>query len=179
MSRWLVFSCLLAASAASAQVKVFVLAPAINTATGPASAHNSNECLLEDIVANDVFNAVQSRIPEVVKVKNEADVGDGLLLRLIIVDVVGWGGGGWSGSKSMSIRGELVQGGQVVRASSWRQRSRGGVLGPVKGTCDIFEDISRGIARQVRTWVVVRTRPSQPDPQPPAEERKDGDGEKQ
>ena len=181
MSRWLLLAFWLGASGVSAQGKLFVLTPAINEAQGPAAGRNTSECLLDEIVANDVFNAVQARTPEAVKVKKEAEAGDGRLLRLTIYQVIGWGGGGWSGPKWLGVRGELLQGGQLVRSSSWRLSSRGGVLGPVKGTCDIFEDISRTIAPRVSAWLVVvtRDRPGQPASQPPAEERKDGDAEKQ
>ena len=180
MSRWLTLILVSVASLASAQEKIFVVTPAINAAVGPDAIRASKECVLDEIVANDVFKAVQGRIPDAMKVTKESDAGAGKLLRLVITELTGWAGGGWTlpGSRYMEVRGELVQGGQVLRTSSWRLRSRGGMAGPLKGSCAIYEDISSAIAPRVAAWTFIRMRPTEPGAQPPAEERKDSDGEK-
>jgi len=156
------------ASAASAQEKLFVVVPAVNGALNPGSARTSSECLLEEIVANDAFKAVTAKVSDTVKIKNPVDAGDGKVLLITIVDIIGWGGGGWTGSKRLVLRAELMQGKRVLQARDLSERSRGGVLGPVKGTCAIFEDISSVAAQRIATWVVTARNRSGPTPQPEA-----------
>jgi len=173
MSRlhWMLLLLTALASAASAQEKLFVVVPAVNGALNPGSGRTSSECLLEEIVANDAFKAVTAKVPDTVKIKNPADAGDGKALLITIVDIIGWGGGGWTGSKRLVLRAELMQGKRVLQTRNVNERSRGGVLGPVMGTCAIFEDISSAAAQRIATWVVTARNRSGPtlNPEAPAE----------
>ncbi|WP_157221486.1 hypothetical protein [Herbaspirillum sp. YR522] len=116
--------------------------------------HIRNECALEGAIGKQVFDAVRKRYPDATQVADPAQAQGGRVLKLTILAVEGYGGGGWSGSKAMTVRADLVQDGVVVQSGVRRERSRGGILGPARGTCSIFELVAESLGQQFAAWLV-------------------------
>jgi hypothetical protein len=79
--------------------------------------------------------------------------GAARLLTLEVRHVLGPGGGRWTGPKSMSIYGELLEPtgeGEWQRVASFHARrttTRG------RGTCEMLEVVANAIGRDVRPWL--------------------------
>src|SRR5204862_111064 len=115
----------------------------------PGGQRVKDECKIDMLVGNHVFAAVNARLPESNSVSNSADAGDSKMLQLTVLSFIGFGGGGWSGNKSITIRADLMQGGKVLRTSVHQDQSRGGILGPGASTCFIFESVAKSLGRKV------------------------------
>jgi hypothetical protein len=128
-----------------------------------------SECQLEDMLGKQVFEAVQKRYPDVSQVADPSQLQTGRVLKLNILTVEGVGGGGWSGSKAITARAELMQDGVVIQSAVRRDRSRGGLWGPARGTCSILESVGESLGNQFADWLVYaeRTAPAAPAPAPP------------
>lgn len=82
---------------------------------------------------------------------------DGVVLRITIIGSGGVGGGGWTGSKSLTVRAEELKNGLLVRARGFTRKSRGGFAGPFEGTCGILEGIAETLATDIVGWSGTQT----------------------
>lgn len=80
-------------------------------------------------------------------------MGVGKVLKLTILSVQGIGGGGWTGSKGITVRADLVQDGRTIQTLTRKERSRGGLFGPVMGTCAILDEVSESLGQYFATWL--------------------------
>jgi hypothetical protein len=79
--------------------------------------------------------------------------GAGKSLQLTITNVQGVGGGAWSGPKSMSLSGKLVENGKVIGSFNGRRTSGGGAFGAYKGTCSIIGRCAKALAKDITVWL--------------------------
>ncbi|MEC5396405.1 hypothetical protein [Uliginosibacterium sp. H1] len=77
---------------------------------------------------------------------------DGKVLRVSIVNVYGVGGGGWSGTKSVTIRADLLEKGRLIGIRSITRSSRS-LLGAVSGTCPMLENCLDALSKDVMVWL--------------------------
>ena len=110
-------------------------------------------------------SSVVPKVREACKIEERlaADVGDalggttastaGAVVRVSIVDVMGVGGGAWSGPKAISLRVELLKDGKVERSTRLTRTTSGGPLGGFKGTCAMLERDSSVLGKDVAKWV--------------------------
>jgi len=77
----------------------------------------------------------------------------GKSLQLTILNVTGVGGGAWSGPKSMTLSGKLVQDGKVIGSFNGRRTSGGGAFGAYKGTCSIIGRCAKALAKDITVWL--------------------------
>jgi len=77
----------------------------------------------------------------------------GRVLKLTITQVNAPGGGAWSGSKSMSVRGTLTENGKEIGSFIATRYSGGGVFGGYKGTCGIVGRCAKAIAKDIAGWL--------------------------
>ncbi len=105
---------------------------------------------------------LESKVPLFVKkyarggveyVDNAAAVKNGKVLVIKITDVIGAGGGAWSGSKSLTIRGVLKDNGKEVADFHARRISGGGAFGGFKGTCSILGRNAKALGKDVALWL--------------------------
>ena len=116
--------------------------------------HKTKEsCKLEDKLAGDLGGELQKRAGQPRTTSTTA----GVVVRVTITGSGGIGGGGWTGSKSLTVRAEELKDGEVVRSRSFVRKSRGGFAGPFEGTCAILEGISETLAKDIVDWTGVET----------------------
>ena len=100
-------------------------------------------CKVEDRLTADVGNAMGGTTAE----------AGGDVVKVSIIDVMGVGGGAWSGPKAISIRVDLMKGGKVLRTTRLTRTTNGGVFGGFTGTCAMLERDSAVLGKDVAKWV--------------------------
>lgn len=110
------------------------------------------ECQLETKLPAFVREFAQGQFDQIVSTGDKAPQ-DAMQLDMRITDVIGTGGGAWSGSKSVTIAGKLVKNGQVVGTFKARRLSGGGAWGGYKGTCSILGRCVKTLGKDVANWL--------------------------
>lgn len=111
------------------------------------------ECAPDAKVAAILKERLYGKFDEIVATKNPAGAGPGKTLNLTITNVMGVGGGAWSGPKSISVQGTLKDQGKVVGSFNARRTSGGGPFGGYKGTCAILERCAESLATDIAGWM--------------------------
>jgi hypothetical protein len=138
---------------AHAQDKLFVQVPALLDANAPITESVRRDCNVEAKVGGHIFQKVSEKVPGAEALADPRKAGAERLLKLTIVNVVGVGGGAWSGSKSITIRADLEQNSKVHASKTLTRQSGGGAFGGMKGTCSIMERIAVALGSDVAGWV--------------------------
>ena len=111
-----------------------------------------HECKLDEHLGREVFRRVSESIPGAAPLRSPAEPGELKYLKLTIVEVHGWGGGSWSGAKSVRLRADLQQSGRQIATHIFFRGSRGGAWGPMMGTCGIMDRIAETLGRDAAGW---------------------------
>lgn len=144
---------LLAAGVAHAAQPVSLLVP-VTYEFDTSVLHKTKEsCKLDDKLAGDIGGEFQKRAGQPRTTTTPA----GVVVRVSIMGSGGIGGGGWTGSKSLTVKAEQLKDGEVVRMRTFVRKSRGGLAGPFEGTCGILEGISETLAKDVVDWTGIET----------------------
>lgn len=80
------------------------------------------------------------------------------VLTVVIEEVVGGGGGAWSGAKAVKVKGTLTKNGKVIGDFMARRYSGGGFFGAYKGTCAIMGRCVRALGSDIAEWLQNPTR---------------------
>ncbi len=116
--------------------------------------HKTKEaCKLEDKLTSAIGAEFQKRAGRPGTTASQ----EGVVLRVVILGSGGIGGGGWTGSKSLTVRTEELRNGQLVRSRGFTRKSRGGFAGPFEGTCGILEGIAGTLATDIVGWSGTQT----------------------
>jgi len=134
---------LLAISASAWADGVQLLAPVTYAADSAVVPKVREACRLEDRLATDVGGALSGSTTST----------SGEVVKVSIVDVMGLGGGGWTGPKAISIRVDLMKDGKIERSTHLTRTTTGGVFGGFKGTCSMLERDSATLGKDVAKWV--------------------------
>jgi hypothetical protein len=138
------FAALLAACAAAHAADGVKLLTPVSYASDSAVVPKVREaCKLEQRLAEDVGSQLAGT--------TETTQGD--VVRVSIVDVMGVGGGGWTGPKAVSIRVDLLKDGQVARSTHLTRTTTGGAFGGFMGTCSMLERDTKVLGKDVASWV--------------------------
>jgi len=78
---------------------------------------------------------------------------DADVLTIEIINLVGPGGGAWSGGKSVMIKGSLTKNGQDAGSFKALRVSGGGVWGGYMGTCAILGRCVKTLGEDVAGWL--------------------------
>jgi hypothetical protein len=78
---------------------------------------------------------------------------DADVLDIEIINLIGTGGGAWSGAKSVMINGSLSKHGKVVSNFKAQRYSGGGVFGGYKGTCAILGRCVKTLGKDIAGWL--------------------------
>jgi hypothetical protein len=142
-----------APAAARLEGKIVVLTPATYEESAPVGDAVRRECAIESAVGSHVFEEVSARFPGSSQSESTGQNATDKILKLKIVAVHGVGGGGWSGGKTITVRAELSQNGEPIATTVATRNSRGGMLGPVSGTCAIMERIATTLGKDIAAWL--------------------------
>jgi hypothetical protein len=85
-------------------------------------------------------------------IAKDTDPGDGTLMRVTILDADGIAGGMYTGSKSVTMRTELIQQGKVIAAHDFDKSAT--MTSLFSGSCSIFEKLITGFSRKQAPWVM-------------------------
>jgi len=77
----------------------------------------------------------------------------GKVLVMKITNVIGGGGGAWSGAKSVTTEGTLYNNGKAIGSFKAARQSGGGAFGGYKGTCSILGRCIKAIGKDVGVWL--------------------------
>ena len=86
-------------------------------------------------------------------IETGTEASDNTVLRLQITDILGVGGGAWTGPKAITLTAELLENGKVSRQTKINRWSVGGIFGAFKGTCTILERSADAITKDLSLWV--------------------------
>lgn len=110
------------------------------------------ECGVEGSIAKEVFQKVSERYPGAEQNQGvDPNDAEALVLNVTILAVSGYGGGGWSGSKSIYIQAEVLRKGRVAASRMFNRASKG--FGGISGTCDIMDRIAVALGQDVGMWL--------------------------
>jgi hypothetical protein len=141
-----------AARSGLAADKLYVQTPADRDNDALIDDKVKQQCGIENRISYFAQESAKEKF-EVVPSKTLADAGNSKALSLTVLDVQGIGGGAWTGSKTIALQGTLRENGEVTGTFIARCSSRGGMLGPVQGTCSIFERNAEALGKDIAAWV--------------------------
>jgi hypothetical protein len=137
------------ASPSRAQEVIFVEFPA-KLATGAVIADRVfTECNVEERLGGQILHSVLRLHSSRTRTAGPENVND-KVLKLTILNVVGSGGGAYSGQKFLQVRADIVQSGQVLVSREFERPSRKSL---VKGTCRLLEIAAKDVGREVALWL--------------------------
>ena len=144
---------LCAGFAAQADERLLVLLPPTFDPAARIAGSVSAYCDVDRLVGESVLQKLGRRFAAVEQIQREEKAAEDRFIRLTILNVQGVGGGSWSGPKGISLRVELLHHGKLASSNVFLRNSRGGVLGPVAGTCMIMERIASQLGEDVTKWI--------------------------
>lgn len=145
---------LCAAQLSSADEKFVVMVPAALDPNAPISDAVKRECNVDTNLATQIFQRVGERYPGTEQVSKPDPLGaDRTFVKVTLMNVVGHGGGGWSGPKAITIRADVLRVPKVVATRTMNRQSGGGAFGGVMGTCAIMDRIAAALGRDVAAWL--------------------------
>lgn len=110
------------------------------------------ECVhIDEVVATSAFSAIQKKQEDTVKTSDAVEQ-TGRVIKLTIVGVVAAGGGGWSGAKTITVRADIYQNGDVIKSTIKSRNGRGGAFGGIKGTCAIVQNVAEVVGVDIANW---------------------------
>lgn len=109
------------------------------------------ECDLENKIPGFVQDNAKGAFDNISMVPKPTLQGKNLAMK--ITNVVGAGGGAWSGAKSITIQGTLTDNGKPIGTFTATRYSGGGAFGGYKGTCAILGRCASALGKDVAKWL--------------------------
>ena len=131
--------------------RLLVQVPAVLDPAAPIARSVKNECGVELLVGNHVFQQVSKRLGGASQIEDIGKAGQEKVLQLTLLNVHGVGGG-WSGPKEIMMRADVLQSDRKIETAVFTRRSSGGMSGGFSGTCLIMERIAVALGKDVATW---------------------------
>ena len=110
------------------------------------------ECMLETKLPQFIVEGAERGV-DVVLADAPAENATGKVLRLEFTHILGFGGGVWSGPKSVTVSGKLYENGKVVGSFVASRYSTGGAFGGYKGTCSILGRCIKTLGIDIAHWL--------------------------
>lgn len=116
------------------------------------------ECVIDKQLPEFIESFASKNNIAVVKKDGAVSSKDkGKVLVVEFSDVVGAGGGAWSGPKTVAVSGELFENGKKIGSFKGRRTSGGGAWGAYKGTCSILGRCVKTLGKDISDWLVKPT----------------------
>jgi hypothetical protein len=145
----------LGAETPPAPERVSILAPVTYAVEAPVPERVRQECQIERQVVDALHETLAEKGMGGAVV---ASAGDGLVLKVTIERVIGQGGGGWSGPKTLTLGVALLRAGSVERTTSQSYATRS--LNPLAGSCASYERAASKVSELIARWLKAPTRAS-------------------
>ena len=129
-----------------------VISPVPFAENSMASSDVKASCTLDTRLPEFIADAARRGVTVVVAPDSGDDM-EGKVLYLTITHVLGTGGGAWSGSKSVTVEGELKENGEVIGSFTGARYSGGGAFGGFKGTCAILGRCIQALGKDIAAWL--------------------------
>ena len=110
-----------------------------------------DECKLQTRVVDYILQAANGA--QIETVDEFPKTTDARVLDIQIVDTTESGNGFTGRHKSVGLRGELRQNGEVIGSFRARRSTGGGVMGAYKGHCSFFARCAKTLGNDVATWL--------------------------
>lgn len=140
------------ASAAAPDARIQVQTPAVFQQDLEMPDAIRLECGVDRMVGDHALQKIGERMAAKAWPADEPEPF-GSALRLTVVLVEGWGGGGWSGAKAIRVRVDVLKDGMTTVTKEFFRDSRGGVFGNMMGTCSIMERIAQVLGADIADWL--------------------------
>ena len=118
-----------------------------------ASSQVRNECEFENRLPNYIKKAAKKRV-DIEMSADPLDSAQGRVLFLETTKVFAPGGGGYSGSKSVTVVGELKENGEVIGSLTARRHT---MFGMMPGTCSILKRVAKKLGQDIAIWLAEPT----------------------
>ena len=118
-----------------------------------ASSQVRNECEFESRLPNYIKKAAKKRA-DIEMSAEPLDNAQGRVLFLETTKVFAPGGGGYSGSKSVTVTGELKENGTVIGSLTARRHT---MFGMMPGTCSILKRVAKKLGQDIAIWLAEPT----------------------
>lgn len=138
---------------AVANESLFIQIPATIDPAAPIPPAVRNECAVDMLVGNYALSEIGRSGFSTQSLSSQEQAGNNKFVQLTVLSVHGFGGGAWSGSKSMSVRADLKQGTSTIASTVLSRSSTGGAFATFKGTCEILDRVSKAIGKDVAKWI--------------------------
>jgi hypothetical protein len=137
----------------AANERFFLQVPVKTDPSAPITAKVRSECALEMLLENYALSGMGQRGLAVESVAAPEQAGANKIIELTILSAYGFGGGSWSGPKSMSVRVDVKKEGAVLSSTVLTRASRGGVFGGMIGTCAILDRVASVLGKDLALWL--------------------------
>jgi len=133
-----------------AQANTVTLSSSIPFAEDSGASENvKKECKFESRLPEYIRKQAKRGLKVVVTEEPLEDV-QGKVLFLETTNVHAPGGGGYSGSKSAIVTGELKENGEVIASVTARRRT---LVGMTPGTCSMLKRIAKKLGEDIADWL--------------------------
>ena len=138
----------------SAQADTVTMSKSIPFAEDSGATDSVKEdCGFETRLPNYIKKAAKKRVD--IKMSAEPlDSAEGRVLFLETTKVFALGGGGYSGSKSVTVSGELKENGEVIGSLTARRHT---MFGMMPGTCSILKRVAKKLGQDIAAWLAQPT----------------------
>jgi hypothetical protein len=111
-----------------------------------------NECTLQTRLPQFIAEGAEKGV-DVVLGDAPAENATGKVLQLEFTNILGFGGGAWSGPKSVTVSGKLYENGQLIGSFVASRYSTGGAFAGFKGTCSILGRCVKTLGTDIARWL--------------------------
>lgn len=133
--------------------RVTIAASTPFAANGPIRQKVVDECELQRKLPHYLQAYARDYGIEVITSDQAPGLAEGTVLELTFTEVIGAGGGAWSGNKRVTVEGILKENGEVLATFKATRESGGGFMAGFKGTCAIFGRCAKALGSDIAKWL--------------------------